>query len=90
MGQRFRGANHIVMSGEQFLQSTPCLIEERPAGLKNRLLMKEGHTGAGHFERDPRGDKKDPGEKLMADFRERLKAYRAALSPAKRSLISDL
>jgi len=43
---------------------------------------------AGHFERDPRGDKKDPGEKFMADFRERLKDYRARLSPVKSSLIS--
>lgn len=43
---------------------------------------------AGHFERDPRGDKKDPGEKFMADFRERLKAYRANLSPVKSALIS--
>jgi N-acetyl-anhydromuramyl-L-alanine amidase AmpD len=43
---------------------------------------------AGHFERDPRGDKKDPGEKFMADFRERLKDYRARLSPVKSSLMS--
>jgi hypothetical protein len=43
----------------------------------------------GHFERDPRGDKKDPGVKFMADFRERLKTYRASLSPIKRNRISD-
>ena len=42
----------------------------------------------GHFERDPRGDKKDPGEKFMAGFRERLKDYRARLSPVKSSLMS--
>lgn len=42
----------------------------------------------GHYERDPRGDKKDPGVIFMADFRERLKTYRASLSPVKRQLIS--
>jgi hypothetical protein len=44
---------------------------------------------AGHFERDPRGDKKDPGEKFMADFRTQLKAYRAKLSPTKRSALDN-
>jgi N-acetyl-anhydromuramyl-L-alanine amidase AmpD len=44
---------------------------------------------AGHYERDPRGDKKDPGEKFMADFRERLKAYRARLSPAKHRALEN-
>ncbi|OGO48857.1 MAG: hypothetical protein A2W37_06225 [Chloroflexi bacterium RBG_16_63_12] len=44
---------------------------------------------AGHFERDSRGDKKDPGEKFMADFRTRLKAYRAKLSPTKRSALDN-
>ena len=43
----------------------------------------------GHFERDLRGDKKDPGVKFMADFREWLRAYRASLSPIKRNHISD-
>jgi hypothetical protein len=47
-----------------------------------------GHV-VGHFERDPDGDKRDPGEKFMADFRERLMAYRASLSPVKRSRITD-
>jgi len=40
----------------------------------------------GHFERDDRGLKEDPGVKFMADFRERLKAYRASLSPLKQRL----
>jgi N-acetyl-anhydromuramyl-L-alanine amidase AmpD len=43
---------------------------------------------AGHFERDPRGDKKDPGETFMAEFRQRLTAYRASLSPLKRQLLA--
>jgi hypothetical protein len=38
----------------------------------------------GHYERDPRGDKRDPGATFMAGFRERLLAYRATLSPVKR------
>ena len=38
----------------------------------------------GHFERDPRGDKRDPGTKFLAEFREGLKAYRASQSPLKR------
>jgi hypothetical protein len=37
----------------------------------------------GHFERDDRGLKQDPGVKFMATFRERLKAYRTQLSPTK-------
>jgi len=43
----------------------------------------------GHYERDDRGLKIDPGKKFMADFRKRLKAYRAQLSPTKRWLIDD-
>jgi hypothetical protein len=39
---------------------------------------------AGHFERDPSGLKRDPGVKFMAQFRQRLQAYRAAQAPAKR------
>ncbi len=42
----------------------------------------------GHYERDDRGLKEDPGVKFMADFRERLKAYRTSLSPIKFGLIS--
>ena len=38
---------------------------------------------AGHYERDPRGTKRDPGVKFLASFRERLVAYRAARSPNK-------
>ena len=48
-----------------------------------------GHV-VGHFERDPRGDKKDPGVEFMADFRERLKTYRASLSPIKGISLADI
>lgn len=41
----------------------------------------------GHYERDDRGLKKDPGEKFMAGFREKLSAYRASLSPTKQQLL---
>lgn len=44
----------------------------------------------GHFERDERGLKKDPGEKFMAEFRMKLAEYRASRSPIKQLLISDL
>lgn len=37
----------------------------------------------GHYERDPRGDKRDPGIRFMAAFRERLAAYRRQLAPLK-------
>ena len=43
----------------------------------------------GHYERDPRGLKVDPGRKFMADFRERLRAYRAGLSPLRRQLLDN-
>jgi hypothetical protein len=43
----------------------------------------------GHFERDPRGDKRDPGVLFMETFRRRLWDYRAALSPAKRQGLAD-
>lgn len=38
----------------------------------------------GHFERDPRGLKKDPGLRFMADFRERLNIYRTHADPLTR------
>jgi hypothetical protein len=44
---------------------------------------------AGHFERDPRGDKRDPGVHFMAKFREMLSAYRASRSPLKEALRAD-
>jgi hypothetical protein len=47
-----------------------------------------GEHVVGHYERDDRGLKEDPGVKFMADFRERLRAYRASLSPVKFGLIS--
>jgi len=43
----------------------------------------------GHYERDERGIKTDPGEKFMADFRKRLRAYRARLSPFRKMLIAN-
>ncbi len=43
----------------------------------------------GHYERDDRGLKRDPGLAFMARFREQLAAYRATLSPLKRQLLPD-
>jgi hypothetical protein len=42
----------------------------------------------GHYERDPRGLKQDPGINFMADFHERLRAYRARVSPMKRAALA--
>jgi hypothetical protein len=42
----------------------------------------------GHYERDPRGLKRDPGPLFMAGFRERLAAYRGRLSPLKPQAIA--
>lgn len=42
----------------------------------------------GHYERDPRGDKRDPGRRFMAAFRERLAAYRGRLTPLKQQLFA--
>jgi hypothetical protein len=41
----------------------------------------------GHYERDPRGLKTDPGRRFMEDFRLRLTRYRAGLSPLKAALL---
>jgi hypothetical protein len=41
----------------------------------------------GHFERDLRGLKEDPGLNFMADFRHYLQVYRAQLAPIKRELL---
>lgn len=40
----------------------------------------------GHFERDPRGDKRDPGQRFMAALRDRLAIYRGRLAPLKQQL----
>lgn len=43
---------------------------------------------AGHFERDDRGDKRDPGVLFTERFRQELLAYRARLSPLKPQALS--
>lgn len=43
----------------------------------------------GHYERDARGLKRDPGEQFMADFRELLAAHRRQLSPLKHSVFAE-
>ena len=42
----------------------------------------------GHYERDARGDKRDPGVQFMAAIRERLAAYRGRLSPHKQQFLA--
>lgn len=43
----------------------------------------------GHYERDDRGLKRDPGEQFMAAFREQLAAYRRQLSPLKHGVFAE-
>jgi hypothetical protein len=43
----------------------------------------------GHYERDDRGLKHDPGVQFLAAFREQLAAYRAAVTPAKQHFFAD-
>jgi hypothetical protein len=43
----------------------------------------------GHFERDLRGDKRDPGVNFMADFRTRLADYRSRRSPLKQQALAE-
>jgi hypothetical protein len=42
----------------------------------------------GHFQRDPRGDKRDPGEQFMTAFHTQLAAYRARRSPLKQQFLA--
>jgi hypothetical protein len=60
--------------------------------LVSRLMDYYGITFGhvlGHFERDPRGLKRDPGVLFMEMFRQRLARLRAALSPLKRQALGE-
>src|SRR5947207_5612895 len=47
LGKRLGGADHIIVSGEQFVEGAASLGKEGSAWLKSRLLMKQGDAGAG-------------------------------------------
>lgn len=88
-------AINIEMAGIYFdrPENTPPENEIRQTvRLTSQLMDFYGIAFAhvvGHFERDDRGLKEDPGVKFMAEFRERLKAYRASLSPVKQRLETE-
>lgn len=88
-------AINVEMAGVNFYQEEDFPPENEirlTVQLISRLMDFYGiafeHV-VGHFERDLRGEKDDPGINFMAHFRERLTAYRASLSPVKRRFISD-
>jgi hypothetical protein len=82
-------ALNVELAGTEFDQPGNAPPEGEVAlavGLVARL-MDFYHIAAehvvGHYERDPRGDKRDPGPQFMAAFRQQLAAYRGRLSPLK-------
>lgn len=90
-----RVAINVEMAGTEFDLPDNYLPEgeiERTVTLVSRLMDRYGiaieHV-VGHFERDPRGAKRDPGERFVGDFRGRLAGYRAGLSPLKRQRLAE-
>jgi hypothetical protein len=82
-------AINVELAGTEFDQPENAPLDSQVAlavGLVSQLMdfyyIAFEHV-AGHFERDARGDKRDPGVKFMAAFRQRLAAYRGRLSPLK-------
>ncbi len=88
-------AINVEMAGTEFDQAENAPPEDEvtlTVRLVSRLMdhyaIAFAHV-AGHFERDPRGDKRDPGVKFMATFRDRLAAYRASLAPLKQQALAE-
>jgi N-acetyl-anhydromuramyl-L-alanine amidase AmpD len=85
-------AINIEMAGTEFDRPENAPPDSQVAltiGLVSQLMdfyhVAPAHV-VGHFERDPRGDKRDPGVLFMANFRKRLGAYRSQLAPLKQQL----
>jgi hypothetical protein len=82
-------AINVELAGTEFDTpgSEPPEGEVRQAVALAARLMDHYHIPFervyGHFERDPRGDKRDPGARFMASFREGLADYRRGQSPLK-------
>lgn len=87
-------AINVELAGSEFDQpgGAPPDSEVALAVALVSRLMDFYHIGfeyiVGHYERDPRGDKRDPGMQFMAAFRGRLAAYRGRLAPLKQQLLS--
>jgi N-acetyl-anhydromuramyl-L-alanine amidase AmpD len=89
------GAINIELAGVDFDapgNAPPAAQTERAVRLTALLMDFYGlafeHV-VGHYERDDRGLKTDPGVQFMAGLREQLAAYRAARSPVKSILLSN-
>jgi hypothetical protein len=94
MGFNWAAVN-VEMAGQEFdrpesrpPESEVALTVRLVSRLMDHYAIADEHV-VGHFERDPRGDKRDPGVRFMADFRAMLAAYRASRSPLKQALSAD-
>lgn len=88
-------AINVELAGTEFDQpdnappdSEVDLAVRLVARLMDHYAIAPEHV-AGHFERDPRGDKRDPGAQFMAKFRTRLAAYRAGRTPLKQQALAE-
>jgi len=94
MGYNWAAIN-VEMAGTEFDQpgnAPPDSEVDLTVRLASRLMdhyaIDFKHV-VGHFERDPRGDKRDPGVQFMATFRARLAAYRAGRAPLKQQALAE-
>lgn len=89
------GAINIEMTGINFdaKETAPSETKVRLTLLLVSQLMDyyaiQPEHIAGHYERDLRELKEDPGPKFLAKFREQLNLYRAKRSPLKIDLLSN-
>jgi hypothetical protein len=88
-------AINVEMAGTEFdepenapPESEVALTVRLVSRLMDHYAIAYEHV-VGHFERDPRGDKRDPGVRFMASFRQALANYRARRSPLKDALAAD-
>jgi N-acetyl-anhydromuramyl-L-alanine amidase AmpD len=94
MGYNWAAIN-VEMAGTEFDQpdnappeSEVALTVRLVSQLMDHYAVAPAHV-VGHFERDARGDKRDPGVRFMADFRARLAAHRATLAPLKQQSLAE-
>ena len=88
-------AINVELAGTEFDQpgnappaSEVALAVRLVARLMEHYDIAPAHV-VGHYERDPRGDKRDPGLQFMAGFRTQLAAYRASRSPLKQQALAE-
>lgn len=88
-------AINIEMAGTEFdlpdfapPESEVLLTLRLVSRLMDHYHIRVEHV-VGHFERDDRGDKRDPGAAFMERFKQQLLAYRANLSPLKPQTLGE-